>query len=398
MPQSRLRRAHRREQELTTNKNHKGKAWVTPEREPDRLRLVLGGEWVTAEIASVDEPLRRVGLEGANLVQFDCGGLERLDSAGAWLLLRTKRALEEAGAKDILFSIPERYLPLLEAIERGHDAPPVQPLPRRTLLGYVGEVGEYTLQLLSHAYYLLGFVGRVTVEALEAFVRPTREIPWPAFVKQVEETGLNALPIVGLLSFLIGIVIAYQGADQLRQFGAELLTINLLGVSMLREIGGLMTAIIVAGRSGSAFTAQIGTMKVNQEIDAMQTIGINIVEVLVLPRVFALTISLFFLTFYANVMGIIGGAVMVYWDLGYTMPIFIRQLESAITINTLLVGLIKAPVFAILIALVGCLEGLRVENNAESVGQQTTRSVVEGIFLVIVFDAGFSIVFSLLGI
>lgn len=362
------------------------------------MRLELGGEWITTEIASVDGPLRRIDLAGANHVQFDCGGLERLDSAGAWLLLRTKRALEDAGAEKVSFAIPERYLPLLEAIERGHDAPPVKPTPRRTLLGYVGEVGEYTLLLLSHAYYLLGFVGRVTVEALEAVIRPTREIPWPAFVKQVEETGLNAIPIVGLLSFLIGIVIAYQGADQLRQFGAELLTINLLGVSMLREIGGLMTAIIVAGRSGSAFTAQIGTMKVNQEIDALQTIGINIVEVLVLPRVFALTISLFFLTFYANVMGIIGGAFMVYFDLGYTMPIFIRQLESAITINTLLVGLIKAPVFAVLIALVGCLEGLRVENNAESVGQQTTRSVVEGIFLVIVFDAGFSILFSLLGI
>lgn len=362
------------------------------------MRLLLGGDWVTTEIALVDSALRAINLAGATKVQFDCGGLKRLDSAGAWLLLRTKRAFERAGAKSVSFSIPEKYAPLLDAIERGHDAPPVKIPKRRSILGYIEEVGEYTLLLLSNGYYLLSFVGRVTVEALEALIRPTREIPWPAFVKQIEETGLNALPIVGLLSFLIGIVIAYQGADQLRQFGAELLTINLLGVSMLREIGGLMTAIIVAGRSGSAFTAQIGTMKVNQEIDAMQTIGINIVEVLVLPRVFALTISLFFLTFYANIMGLIGGAFMVYFDLGYTMPVFIRQLESAITVNTLLVGLIKAPVFAVLIALVGCLEGLRVQNNAESVGQQTTRAVVEGIFLVIVFDAGFSILFSILGI
>ena len=362
------------------------------------MRLVVCGEWITTEVAPLDTELHRVDSTGAATVEFDCSGISRLDSAGAWLLLRTKAALEQSGAKSVSILIPDRYVPMLEAIERSHTAPPVETPKRRTIRGYLAEVGEYTFELMSQSYALLGFIGRVTVEAIEGFLRPTREIPWPAFIKQIEETGLNALPIVGLLSFLIGVVIAYQGADQLRQFGAELLTINLLGVSMLREIAGLITAIIVAGRSGSAFTAQIGTMKVNQEIDAMQTIGINVVEVLVLPRVFALVISLTFLTFYADVMGIIGGAFMVYFDLNYSLPVFIRQLESAITVNTLLVGLIKAPVFAAVIALVGCLEGLRVENNAESVGKQTTRSVVEAIFLVIVLDAAFSIIFSILGI
>jgi phospholipid/cholesterol/gamma-HCH transport system permease protein len=221
---------------------------------------------------------------------------------------------------------------------------------------------------------------------------------WPALFRQIEETGINALPIVGLLSFLIGVVIAYQGADQLRRFGAEVFTINLLGVSTLREIGVLMTAIIIAGRSGSAFTAHIGTMKVNQELDAMQTIGLNTVRVLVLPRVFGLLITLPLLTFYADVLGLIGGAVMCYFDLGYTAPVYLRQLQQAVDLNTFLVGMSKAPVFAFVIALVGCLEGLRVENNAESVGRQTTASVVESIFLVIVFDAGFSIMFSILGI
>jgi phospholipid/cholesterol/gamma-HCH transport system permease protein len=197
---------------------------------------------------------------------------------------------------------------------------------------------------------------------------------------------------------MIGIVIAYQGADQLQQFGAEIYTIDLLGFSTLREMGVLMTAIIVAGRSGSAFTAQIGTMKVNQEIDAMQTIGINVVEALVLPRVLALMLTLPLLTFYADVMALVGGAVMVYFDLGYSVPVYMRQLEAAISVEMFMVGMIKAPVFAYLIAIVGCLEGLRVKNNSESVGLQTTRSVVESIFLVIVVDALFSIVFAILGI
>ena len=167
-------------------------------------------------------------------------------------------------------------------------------------------------------------------------------------------------------------------------------------MAVLREIGGLIAAIIVAGRSGSAFTAQIGTMRVNDEIDAMQTMGLNVVEILVLPRVLALLIVLPLLTLYADVMGLFGGYIMTYSDLGLTFPAFLTQLQSAVTLSTLMVGLIKAPVFAAIIGLVGCFEGLRVERNAESVGRLTTRSVVEAVFLVIVFDAGFSILFSVL--
>ena len=253
-----------------------------------------------------------------------------------------------------------------------------------------------------HAYNqtvsMLGYLGRVTVETGEAIASPEHNLRVAAMFHQVEETGINALPIVGLLSFLIGVVLAYQGADQLKRFGAEVFTINLLGVGVLREIGGLITAIIVAGRSGSAFTAQIGTMRVNEEIDAMQTMGLNTVDTLVLPRIIGLVIALPLLTFYADIMGLIGGAFMCYFQLGITIPVFLRQLQEAVTVNTLLVGLIKAPVFAFVIALVGCYEGFQVERNAASVGLLTTRSVVEGIFLVIVLDAAFSIMFSVLGI
>jgi phospholipid/cholesterol/gamma-HCH transport system permease protein len=259
-------------------------------------------------------------------------------------------------------------------------------------------IGRATVHAGQQGYRMLGYLGRVTVETIEAFASPKNNLRIAALVHQVEETGINALPIVGLLAFLIGVVLAYQGADQLKRFGAEIFTINLLGVGILREIGGLITAIIVAGRSGSAFTAQIGTMRVNEEIDAMQTIGLNTVDVLVLPRIIGLVIALPLLTFYSDIMGLIGGAVMCYFQLGITIPAFMRQLNDAITVNTFMVGLIKAPVFAFVISLVGCYEGFQVERNAASVGLLTTRSVVESVFLVIVLDAAFSVMFSVLGI
>ena len=204
--------------------------------------------------------------------------------------------------------------------------------------------------------------------------------------------------IVGLLAFLIGVVLAYQGADQLARFGAQIYTVNLLGISVLREMGILITAIIVAGRSGSAFTAQIGTMKVNQEIDAMRTIGLDPVEVLVLPRALALVLVMPLLTFYANIMAILGGGLMVWVLLGIDPAAFVRQLHQSLNVEALLVGMIKAPVFAFVIGLVGCFEGLRTGGNAESVGTQTTRAVVEAIFLVIVLDAFFSVFFSVIGV
>jgi phospholipid/cholesterol/gamma-HCH transport system permease protein len=231
-----------------------------------------------------------------------------------------------------------------------------------------------------------------------ATVLQPRRLRVAALFHQMEEIGLNALPIIGLLSFLIGVVVAYQGADQLRQFGAEVFTVNLLGVGILRELGGLMAAIIVAGRSGSAFTAQIGTMKVNEELDAIQISGLNMIEVLVLPRLLGIVVTLPLLTFYSNAMGLLGGGVMCYVDLHITIPVFLHQLRDAVAGGTFWVGLIKAPVFAFIIALVGCHQGFLVERNASSVGRHTTQAVVESIFLVIVADAVFSITFSWIGI
>ncbi len=306
--------------------------------------------------------------------------------------------LQQGGRTVRNLIVPSQYVPLIETMDKAEIADAHPHPPHGGFLDLLARMGKGTVDALRQGRDLLGFLGQITVETIEAVLAPRRELPFTALIAQIEATGLTALPILGLLSFLLGVVIAYQGADQLRQFGAEIFTINLLGVSILREIGVLITAIIVAGRSGSAFTASIGSMRVNEEIDAMQTIGLNIAETLVVPRVLGLVIALPLLVFYADVMAMLGGAVMCYFDLGLTIPVFMRQLESAVTVNTLLVGLIKAPVFAFLIGLVGCFEGLRVERNAESVGKLTTRSVVESIFLVIVFDAGFSILFSVVGL
>jgi len=376
------------------------RAWYRTEQRDSVLHLMAGGDWVIDEAASLDPSLRALNVDGAREIELDGSGIARMDSVGAWLLLRTEREIGDSGAKVRETKIPERYHALLETL--GRDLK-VQVPPRkfhRPLTDFLCHTGRATLQILDDGYRLLGFLGRVAVESSEVVVRPDRELPWPAFVNQVEATGISALPIVGLLSFLLGVVIAYQGAEQLKRFGAEIFTVNLVGIGVLREIGVLITAIMVAGRSGSAFTAQIGTMRLNQEIDAMETMGLNPVEILVLPRVLGLLVVMPLLTFYANVTGIIGGAVMCYFNLGITFPAFMSQLHDALATNewSFWLGLIKAPVFASMIALVGCFEGLRVEGDAESVGRLTTRSVVESVFLVITVDAGFSVLFSVLGI
>jgi phospholipid/cholesterol/gamma-HCH transport system permease protein len=360
-----------------------------------------GGRWTIAESARLDQQLQGLDVGSGQALTIDGSRIEKLDSTGAWLLLRTARALEAAGHQISSLDVPQRYSALIKNIDRDD-----QPAPERKRRGprmsptvyRLYRIGKATMEAGKQGWRMLGYLGRVTVETGEMIAAPRKNLRFAAMMHQVEETGINALPIVGLLAFLIGVVLAYQGADQLKRFGAEVFTINLLGVGMLREIGGLITAIIVAGRSGSAFTAHLGTMRVNQEIDAMQTMGLDTVDTLVLPRIIGLVISLPLLTFYANIMGLIGGAVMCYFDLGITIPTFMRQLNEAINVNTLMVGLIKAPVFAFVISLVGCYEGFQVERNAASVGLLTTRSVVESVFLVIVIDAAFSIMFSVLGI
>lgn len=366
----------------------------------DRNVLSAGGHWTIAESARLDQELRALNAGAGQPLTIDARRIEKLDSTGAWLLLRTARAVEAAGRPVASLDLPDRYGALIRNLDREEPAgPKTGRRPTMSPSTYrLYRIGKATVHAGRQAWRMLGYLGRVTVETGEMIAAPRKNLRLAAMVHQVEETGINALPIVGLLAFLIGVVLAYQGADQLKRFGAEIFTINLLGVGVLREIGGLITAIIVAGRSGSAFTAHLGTMRVTEEIDAMQTMGLDTVDTLVLPRIIGLVISLPILTFFADFMGILGGATMCYFQLGINIPAFLRQLNEAVSTSTLMVGLIKAPVFAFVIALVGCYEGFQVERNAASVGLLTTRSVVESVFLVIVLDAAFSIMFSVLGV
>ena len=258
-------------------------------------------------------------------------------------------------------------------------------------------IGRGCIWLVGQIGRLTTYLGAVAIESCRTALN-FRRLRVSALISHIQETGLNALPIVGLLSFAIGIVLAYQGAEQLKKFGAGYLTINFLGIGTLREIGGLMAAIMLAGRSGSAFTARIGTMKLNQEIDAIEVLGLEPVSVLALPRILGLLLALPLLTLYADAMSILGGSTLCYFYLHISFVSFFHELQTAITVKHLMVGLVKAPVFACIIAFIGCFEGMQVARDAASVGQSTTRSVVQAIFLVIIVDAVFSVLFSIMGI
>ena len=355
------------------------------------------GDWLVTTAAELEPQLRALDLPQGREVTFDLARVERLDTAGAWLVLRTEHDLEARGNRVAIANLRRELEPLLDQVRAtGQVEPLPHPVPaHHTLVGFIARIGEISLALLRRGYRILGFTGLVSVTVGRLILHPSR-LRRVATLVQMERTGLDALPITGLLSFLIGVVVAYQGADQLRRFGAEIYNVNLLGIGILRELGVLMAAIVIAGRSGSAFTAEIGTMEVNEEIDALRTLGLDPVEILVLPRILGLVFTLPLVVFYVDFMGLLGGALMCWGALGISSPAFLHQLQAAVGPWTLWVGVVKAPFFAAIIAMVGCYEGFNVTRSAESVGRLTTQSVVESIFLVIVADALFSVIFSVL--
>lgn len=370
--------------------------WLEIGRGTNEATVSLHGRWTVETAGPLDRRIRSLDLGAPARVTIDLSALTGLDTAGAWLILRTDAALRKTGATVALSGASPAHASLLETVARQHVSLPAPPAHLNPFVSVVAAVGEATVRVGINARDLLNFLGLTVITCGRALARPGR-IPVAAFVSQLEQTGLDAVPIVGLLSFLIGVVTAYQGADQLARFGAQIFTVNIVGIGILREMGILITAIIVAGRSGSAFTAQIGTMKVNEEIDAMRTIGLDPVVILVLPRVIALVLVMPLLTFYSDIMGIVGGAVQATVSLDISFIQFIRQLKTAVSITSFWVGVTKAPLFGFIIALVGCFEGFMVTRSAESVGSHTTKAVVEGVFLVIVFDAFLSIFYSSIG-
>jgi phospholipid/cholesterol/gamma-HCH transport system permease protein len=361
------------------------------------LRIVCGGDWIIGSLGALSDKIAAIRPAGIRRVRFDLAGVDAIDSAGGWLISRTLGAMKAAGLDVAIEGAGPAQQALLDKVLAAGLPPPILPHRHHRLLDLLAAIGAAMIAFFRQARDLTAFFGAVTIGFFRLFVQP-RRMRLTAFIAHIQQTGLNAMPIVGLISFLIGVVLAYQGADQLRRFGAQIFTVNLVGVSVLREMGILLTSIIVAGRTGSAFTAQIGTMQVNEEIDALRTLGLDPLDVLVLPRVVALMVALPLLAFYSDIMALIGGGLAAIFLLGMTASQYLTQLGHAATLTHFLVGISKAPVFAALIAMVGCFEGMRVSGSAESVGRLTTQSVVEALFLVIVFDAFFSIMFSSLHI
>ena len=322
---------------------------------------------------------------------LDLAHLEELDTPGALLLCRL------AGAGVELTGIRAEHKALLDLI----GGLKLQALPKpRTVprwREWVTDIGKGGDEAFHDTLDVITFVGRAASAIGHAFLHP-REFRLPSISRQVAETGVNALPIVGLMAVMISVVIGYQGVAQLRPYGGEDFTVNLVAVSVLREMGVLITAIMVAGRSGSAFAAEIGVMKVREEIDALNVMGMQPMEMLVLPRLVGLVITLPLLTFFADMMGLLGGGVIAQLQLNVAPVQYIDRVHQAVDGSDLFVGLFKAPIFAFFIAIIGCMHGLRVTGSAESVGRETTRAVVKGIFLVIVLDALFSILFEKLGL
>jgi phospholipid/cholesterol/gamma-HCH transport system permease protein len=372
-------------------------AWLDVSQDASSLMLRPQGEWVVRNAAAIDKALSALDSYGRRTATFDLSHLSRLDTAGAWLIYRTARALERAGGQVTIAGASAAHSTLLNAVAKGDRPVKVEPRIGNVLVNLVVRMGGAIDEGLSTGKQLVAFLGLVLETLGKTLINPMR-MRATSTVYHMEQTGLNAVPIVSLISFLIGAVLAYQGAEQLKRFGGEIFTVNLVAVSFLREIGILLTAIMVAGRSGSAFAAQIGSQKLREEIDAMRTLGLDPMEVLVLPRVIALIVMTPILGFIGAMMGLMGGGLVVWLELGMSPAMYIERLNSAVDVWDAAVALIKAPVFGLLIAMIGCFEGLKVEGSAESVGQRTTASVVEGIFTVIVVDALFSIMFVKLGI
>ncbi|MDX1742156.1 MAG: MlaE family lipid ABC transporter permease subunit [Ruegeria sp.] len=358
--------------------------------------LRISGEMLTQSLDTVEQAFAAVQPQGGNIT-FDLTKVEALDTGGAWLIADLAQRSRKLGAQIRFEGLSPAQSALLDTVAENIPDEPGAEVQPRSFIDWVAAVGERTAGAWKDSLSLLGFLGLTLHRLARTVVMPWR-LRQAALVSQMEEVGFKAIPIVALMGFLIGVVLAFQGATQLKQFGAEIFVVELISISVLRELGILLTAIIVAGRSGSAFTASIGSMKVQEEIDAMRTLGLDPIEVLVIPRVVALLIMLPILGFVADMAALIGGGLMSWIDLDISPGMFVTRLKEGTGIWHFAIGMIKAPFFAVVIGVIACWQAMQVKGSAQSVGQRTTASVVQSIFMVIALDALFSIFFATLDI
>ena len=356
--------------------------------EDGRCVLRFSGALTLLRVRKIAEQLKEIE---ADRLLIDLTDVERMDTVGAWLVHKLER---DHDAK--IVGATEDQQTLIDHVGAADRPTKVHREREPPLREAVAELGAAVQTAMSTMVGLLGFFGALLI-AVGNIIRHPRRFRYNAVVTRFDMVGVRALAIIGLMSFLVGIVIAQQGAVQLRQFGAEVFTINLIGRSAVKELGVLMTAIMVAGRSGSAFAAQIGSMKLNEEIDAMRTIGVSPMEALVFPRVLATVLMMPVLGFYAAMIAILGGGIFTWISLGIPPITFVQRIREVVPMTDLWQALIKAPVFGLIIAVSGCYQGMQVQGNAEDVGLRTTTAVVQGIFLVIVLDAFFAVFFTEVG-
>jgi len=342
------------------------------------------GPWTLPNVAELERRGVMLRWPDAPSVIYDAGEVTAMDTSGALLLQQSINGLRHTGRKTSLRGLKPEFAQLLQIVETQWPHLDNGAAVRRA--GWAERLTRVAEHRSESAVHALAFLGESSVAFCRSLMRP-HSIRWRALLRIVELDGVRALPITGLLTFLVGVVIAYQGAEQLRKFGTNIFIVDLVGISLLREIAPLIVAILIAGRSGSAYAAEIGTMKVTEELDAVRTLGISPMSLLVLPRSLALVIALPLLTVYADILGVFGGMLIASSQLNVSFAEFVARFEEAVSVRHFLIGLGKAPFFAAIIALVGCYQGLRIRGGVDDVGRHTTISVVQSIFLVIVFDA-----------
>jgi phospholipid/cholesterol/gamma-HCH transport system permease protein len=362
------------------------------ERQGDGWRLRLSGDWSLAAMPSIEAQLNNLPAMDGSLV-CDWTQAEAPGISPAWALLR--RLADTCGQQplDVRHTgNPPKFLELLQKLHVDRHAAYSQPAPPPTLERLVGKVGRWAVLQGRHGRGVIVFLGRIATVVGEAFRRP-QALRVSSIARHIYETGITAIPIVSLIAFLISVIVAYLGAQQLSRFGADIFVVDLVTIAVLREMGVLLTAIIVAGRSGSAFAAEIGVMQLNEETDALRAMGMSPIELLVVPRVLALIIVMPLLTVIADAMGLAGGGLLSLVNLHIPLPQFMARLRESLSPTTFWAGLVKAPVFAILIAMVGTYRGMQVRDSARELGRLTTVAVVQSIFMVILADALFAVLF-----
>ena len=361
----------------------------------EALRVVLSGRWTADQAPAVEAEAARLAAEaaaGPGPVMIDLARVERLDTLGAWVLDRTRTELEGAGRNVAYDGARAEHAILLKEV--GYRHAPAAPAPVRSpLTAFLTDVGMSVAAAGRDLVGGVAFLGEVVAACGRVALRPA-SFRGPAFVNQIEQVAFRGVPIIALISFLVGGIVAQQGIFQLQRFGAGAFVVNLLGILIMRELAVLLTSIMIAGRSGSAFTAEIGSMRMREEVDALRVMGLDPIEILIVPRVLALVIGLPILAFLAAIAALVGGALTSWMYGGITPEVFVIRLQQVITVKHFAVGLIKAPFMALVIAVIAAIEGFAVEGSAESLGRHVTAAVVKSIFMVIVLDGVFAVFFA----